>query len=332
MTCLSVQLAAAMLGAKGYNELKVRLILNSMEDCCEKLRQKLYPTMLIELFEKVMDAVEAAGLLPLEKLTSIKGLTEQIAQMLSDEDILGEMEPECEDTEQVAHDREIWELKLRSMTADEREVAIAEKEEDERRAQEQKLEAVLGQLQEARRKEMYIRVELIDQLAIEVMGEPKLIEIQMKQMAVALKEEYEPKLRAKTPNDVCEFVLMLADVFGSGRPQEVMSANRVGIISKLTAWRESLYGEWPKVVQDDWDPLTTLGLIDDFGVAILGEWAVSESKVAALSHGVRFECAGALERNKMDDYAMDLLVELQMALDKDGDGSIDAEEVVQVGI
>ena len=132
-----MQLAAAMLGAKGYNELKVRLILNSMEDCCEKLRQKLYPTMLIELFEKVMDAVEAAGLLPLEKLTSIKGLTEQIAQMLSDEDILGEMEPECEDTEQVAHDREIWELKLRSMTADEREVAIAEKEEDERRAQEQ---------------------------------------------------------------------------------------------------------------------------------------------------------------------------------------------------
>ena len=54
------------------------------------------------------------------------------------------------------------------------------------------------------------------------------------------------------------------------------------------------------------------------------------SQVAVIVNGVLKECAESLTRNMMDDYAFELLDALKHSLDTDGDGDIDAHEVVEV--
>lgn len=163
-----------------------------------------------------------------------------------------------------------------------------------------------------------------------VLGEPHLIDTQMRQIARALNELCVPAMRAKLPEDVCALCLLVGQAFQEGTCRSYFAKNREHVLLLVSHVAESVFGEWPKKMEDEeWDYLTVYHMVDNVSVTILGEMRVCDQKVTALANGARTECALALERNFMDDYAFDLLIELKLALDKDGDGGIDTDEVIE---
>lgn len=90
-----MQLAASMLGEKGYNALKMHLIRMAMTSCEEKLVEMSMPDDTVELFREVMEFVAASEALPLDQLTEIKGYTEKMATFAEEHVILGlELDPD----------------------------------------------------------------------------------------------------------------------------------------------------------------------------------------------------------------------------------------------